>query len=55
VKVVVAILLIATVPVYARAQSPRVRVSKDDAQKIMTSIGGDKAACSISTALRKLT
>jgi hypothetical protein len=44
VKVVVAILLIAAVPVYAQAQSPSVpRVSKDDAQKVVTIISGDKA------------
>ena len=40
---IVATLLIAVVPVYA-AQSPSVpRVSKDDAQKVVTIISGDKA------------
>jgi hypothetical protein len=44
VKVVVAILLIAAVPAYAQAQSPSVpRVSKGDAQKVVTIISGDKA------------
>ena len=44
VKVVVAILLIAAVPVCAQAQSPSVpRVSKGDAQKVVTIISGDKA------------
>ena len=43
-KVVVAILLIAAVPVCAQAQSPSVpRVSKGDAQKVVTIISGDKA------------
>jgi hypothetical protein len=44
VKVVVAILLIAAVPVCAQAQTPNVpKVSKDDAQKVVTIISGDKA------------
>jgi len=44
VKVVVAILLIAAVPVCAQAQSTSVpRVSKDDARKVVTIITGDKA------------
>src|SRR5262245_24391214 len=43
-KVVVAVLLIAAVPVYAQAQSPSVpRVSKGDAEKVATIIRGDKA------------
>ena len=41
---IVAVLLIAAVPVYAQAQSPSVpRVSKGDAQKVVTIISGDKA------------
>src|SRR5262245_51013983 len=44
VKVVVAILLIGVVTVCAQAQSPGVsRVSKDDAQKVVAIISGDKA------------
>jgi len=43
VKVVVAILLIAAVPLYAQAQGPSVpRVSKEDAQKVVTIIKDDK-------------
>jgi hypothetical protein len=43
VKVVVAILLIAAVPVYARAEIPTVpRVSQDDAQKVGAIISADK-------------
>ena len=38
-----AILLIAAVPVYAHAQKPTARVSKGDAQKVVTIISGDKA------------
>jgi hypothetical protein len=40
-KVVVAILLIAAVPVWANAQNPL--VTKDDAQKVVTIISSDKA------------
>jgi hypothetical protein len=41
---IVAILLIAVVPVYAQAQSPSApKVSKDDAQKVVAIISGDKA------------
>jgi hypothetical protein len=41
---IVAILLIAVVPVYAQAQTPSVsKVSKDDAQKVVAIISGDKA------------
>jgi len=44
VKVVVTILLIAALSVCAQAQSPSVpRVSKGDAQKVVTIISGDKA------------
>src|SRR5262249_15750477 len=42
VKVVVAILLIAAVPVCAQAQSVP-RVSKDEAQRVVKIISGDKA------------
>ena len=43
-KLVVAILLIAAVPVYAQAQSPTApKVSKGDAQKVAKIIRGDKA------------
>jgi len=41
-KVVVAILLIAAVPVCAQAQSVP-RIGKDDAQRVVEIIGGDKA------------
>ena len=55
VKVVVAILLIAAVPVCAQAQSPSVpRVSKDDAQKVVTIISGDKAKTQTYCDIRKL-
>src|SRR5262245_17005557 len=40
-KVIVAILLVAAVPAFARAPKPR--VTKDDAQKVVTIISGDKA------------
>ena len=44
VKVVVAILLIAVVPVYAQAQSPSApKVTKADAQKVVKIISGNKA------------
>src|SRR4030095_974578 len=43
-RVIVAILLIAAVPVRAQAQTTSVpRVSKDDAQKVMAIINADKA------------
>src|SRR5262249_48618811 len=42
--VVVAILLIVSVPVYAQAQSPSAaKLSKGDAEKVVTIINGDKA------------
>jgi hypothetical protein len=40
-KVIVAILLVAAVPAFAQAQKPR--VTKDDSQKVVTIISGDKA------------
>ena len=40
-KFIVAIWLVAAVPMYAHAQNPR--VSKGDAQKVVTIINGDKA------------
>jgi type I restriction-modification system DNA methylase subunit len=40
-KVIVAILLVAAVPAFAQAQKPY--VTKDDAQKVVASISGDKA------------
>jgi hypothetical protein len=43
VKIFVAILLIAAVPAYAQAQSRSTpKVTKGDAQKVMTIISGDK-------------
>jgi hypothetical protein len=44
VKVAVAVLQIAAVPVYAQAQSPSApKVTKADAQKVVKIIGGNKA------------
>ena len=40
-KFIVAILLAAAMPAFAQAQKPR--VNKDDAQKVVTIISGDKA------------
>ena len=55
VKVVVAILLIAAVPVYSQAQAPSVpKVRKDDAQKVVTIITGDKAKTQTYCDIRKL-
>jgi flagellar motility protein MotE (MotC chaperone) len=55
VKVVVAILLIVAVPVCAQAQTPSVpRVSKDDAQKVVTIIKGDKAKSRTYCNIKKL-
>ena len=55
VKVVVAILLIAAVPVYVQAQSPSVpRVSKDDAQRVVAIISGDKAKAQTYCDIQKL-
>jgi hypothetical protein len=48
VKIVVTILLIAAVPVYAQAQNPIVPwVTKDDAQKVVAIISGDKAKTNV--------
>jgi hypothetical protein len=55
VKVVVAILLIVAVPVCAQGQTPSVpRVSKDDAQKVVTIIKGDKAKSRTYCNIKKL-
>ena len=52
---IVAVLLIAAVPVYAEAQSPSVpRVSKDDAHKVVTIISGDKAKTKTYCDIQKL-
>jgi hypothetical protein len=40
-KAIVAVLMIAAVPAFAQAQKPR--VTKDDAQKVVSIITGDKA------------
>src|SRR5215475_3775351 len=52
-KMVVAVLLIAAVPVYAQAQSPP-RVSKGDAQKVATVISGDKVKIQAYCDIQKL-
>jgi hypothetical protein len=44
--------MIATVPVYAQAQNPR--VSKGDAQKVVTIISGDKAKTQTYCDIKKL-
>ena len=49
-----AILLIAAVPVYAHAQKPTARVSKGDAQKVVTIISGDKAKTHTYCDIKKL-
>jgi len=56
-KAVVAILLIAAVPVCAQAQTPSVppKVSKGDAQKVVTIISGDKAKTQTYCEILKLT
>jgi hypothetical protein len=51
-KVIIALLLIA-VPVCAQAQKPR--VTKDDAQKVVTIISGDKAKTQTYCEIQKLT
>lgn len=52
---IVAVFLIAAVPVYAEAQSPSVpRVSKDDAHKVATIISGDKAKTQTYCDIQKL-
>ena len=52
-KVIVAILLIVTVPAFAQTQKPR--VTKDDAQKVVTIISGDKANTQTYCEIQKLT
>jgi hypothetical protein len=52
-KVIIAILLIAAVPVCTQAQKPR--VTKDDAQKVVTIISGDKAKTQIYCEIQKFT
>jgi len=55
VKVVVAILLTAVVPVYAQAQSPSApKVTKTDAQKVVKIISGNKAKTQIYCDMAKL-
>ena len=55
VKVVVVILLISAMPVCAQAQTPSVpRVSKDDAQKVVAIIKGDKAKMKTYCDIKKL-
>jgi hypothetical protein len=54
-KVIVAVLLIAAVPVHTQAQSPSApKVSKGDAQKVVTIINGDKAKTQTYCDIRKL-
>jgi wobble nucleotide-excising tRNase len=54
-KVIVTIFLLAAVPVYAQAQNPgTARVSKGDAQKVVTIISGDKAKTQTYCAIKKL-
>jgi hypothetical protein len=54
-RVIVAILLIAPGLLYARAQSPSLpKVSKDDAQKVVTIIRGDKAKTQTYCDIQKL-
>ena len=54
-KLIVSSLLIAAVPVCAQAQSPSVpRVSKDDAQKVVTIITADKAKTQTYCDIQKL-
>ena len=59
-KVIVAVLLIAVVPVCAQAQKPRpAKVTKADAQKVVKIISGDKAKtrtyCDIAKLVNKIT
>jgi hypothetical protein len=51
-KLIVAILLVVSVSVCAHAQNPR--VSKGDAQKVVTIISGDKAKIQTYCAIKKL-
>ena len=54
-KIFVAILLIAAVPPYAQAQiRSTAKVSKDDAQKVVTIISGDKAKTQTYCDIQKL-
>jgi prephenate dehydratase len=53
VKIFVAILLVAAVPVCAQAQKPR--VTRDEAQKVVTIISGDKAKTQTYCEIQKLT
>jgi hypothetical protein len=54
-KIFVAILLIAAVPAYAQAQSrSTAKVSKDDAQNVVTIISGDKAKTQAYCDIQKL-
>jgi hypothetical protein len=51
-RFIVAILLAAAVPAFAQAQKPR--VTKDDAQKVVTIISGDKAKIQTYCDIQKL-
>jgi peptidoglycan hydrolase CwlO-like protein len=51
-KFIVAILLVTAVSIYAHAQEPK--VSKDDAQKVVTIISGDKAKTQAYCDIKKL-
>ena len=51
-KFIVAIVLVAAVPMYAHAQNPK--VSKGDAQKVVTIISGDKAKTQTYCDIKKL-
>jgi len=54
-KIVVAVLLIAAVPVYAQAQNPSTeKVSKGDAEKVATIISSDKAKTQTFCDMQKL-
>ena len=54
-KIFAAILLIAALPAYAHAQSlSTAKVSKDDAQKVVTIISGDKAKTQTYCDIQKL-
>jgi hypothetical protein len=52
-KAIVAILLVAAVPAFAQTQ--KLRVTKDDAQKVVTIISGDKAKTHTYCEIQKLT
>ena len=52
-KAIVAILLVAAVPAFAQTQ--KLRVTKDDAQKVVTIISGDKAKTQTYCEIQKLT